>query len=66
MFSNDELNMIYHDQVDSLSNIHSHEGMCPYVAECPPEHFDSDEDIEDIFMRQDIVRKILREANEQG
>ncbi|HEC61058.1 MAG TPA: hypothetical protein ENI27_02260 [bacterium] len=66
MFSKDELNMIYADQIDALENVHGGVEMCSHVAECPPDHFDTDEDIEDIFTRQDIVKKILTKANEEG
>ncbi len=64
-FTDDELNMVYEDQRSSLENVHAGDE-CNNLSICPNTHFGSNEDIEEIFMRQDIMKKILTDANERG
>jgi len=59
-----ELNMIFEDQRGSLENIHQGREMCVALQDCPPEHF-GNEDVEDVFIRQEIMKKILTEANNE-
>jgi hypothetical protein len=59
MFSRDELILIFEDQRTMLESAHIGScKQCSSVADCPSRHFDPDEDIEDIFMRQKIMKKI--------
>ena len=61
-FSTDQLNMIFEDQKNALENIH--EGpICPSLQDCPGAHFGC-EDIDEIELRQSIMKAILAEANE--
>ena len=56
MFTDHELVLIYTDQREILENVHLGNYDNCSVADCPPEHFE--EDIEDIFLRQGIMKKI--------
>lgn len=57
LFTINELLMIKEDQEDALKNVHQGDPNKCNIAECPPDHF-GDEDIEEIFIRQDILKKI--------
>jgi hypothetical protein len=59
MFSRDELTLVFEDQRMILESAHIGScKKCSSVMDCPQGHFDPDEDIEGIFMRQKIMKKI--------
>ena len=62
MFDDDELNIIYQDQIDALIN--EHEGdACEHVQDCPLDHFVHADPYE-VEDRQSIMKKILEKAGE--
>ena len=57
--SNDEIVLIWTDQKEILESQHiGGHRRCLNLAECPLKHFDAAEDIEDIIMRQNIMKKL--------
>ena len=59
------------DQLESLGSGHIGGTACPNedkeeLENCPPEHFDCGEDIEDVFLRQDIIRDIRHFLKRNG
>jgi len=59
----DQLNMIFEDQKCALENIHKGE-ICLNLQNCPNTHFGC-EDIDEIELRQSIMRVILIDANKE-
>jgi hypothetical protein len=61
-FNGNDLVVIWADQREQLENIHvefeDNKTPCDLIN-CPPSHFDMSEDIEEVFLRQGIVKKIL-------
>ena len=60
MFTPEELLLIFNDQKEMLEAVHHRAGggygQCSDMMTCPINHFD--EDFEDIFLRQGIMKKI--------
>lgn len=56
--TNDEVLLIIDEMKIYLENLH-YGDVCEEVWNCPSNHFDCNSDIEDVFMVQSIINKLL-------
>ena len=60
--TNEESLLIFTDQSETLEGVHvGLTDKCDSFSECPAKHFEG-MDIEDIFIRQSIMKKIMLET----